>query len=690
MTTSPTTGRRPFGRVALAGFLLALAGLTAGPWGAAADKEPALPPPLAADLKLVPPDALFFATMRVGDLKKAPLADKALDLLRLNDERAVREALKLLLLPPEAIERATVVLPAAGKDFAPEPVLIVRTAKAYDREKLLRAFSPDAKETKFRRRTYHVRSGKGGPREGALHLLDERTFLHGSVGTLGALLGRREGKADENKGPLAAARRLAGKHHVVAAVQPNAMLALWMLEAGGPPRDVDKKVESKPIEKFEKKDFDKLKQLEEERRLKEELERKRREEKKGAFGAVPLARVAFADGLSPVLFVDEAPSAEALPLDNLRPQEALALLPFMPLIRARSAVLTLDVGPEVKIGVRVHCRSAADAEDAETSLRSTLYVGRELLAGGLRETRIDLKGKSALADVFRRVEGSIRSAAVERDKAMVRATLTCKIAAPTLAKAVAEVEHAMIYGRSANNLKQIGIALLNLHDSYGALPAAAICDVTGKPLLSWRVAILPYIEQDNLYRQFNFAEPWDGPTNKKLLARMPRIYAPPPGVKTKQPHSTFYQALVGKEAGFLPGGPAAFVSPQPRPSMGRRMLEITDGTSNTLSVVEAGEAVPWTKPDDLPYDPKGPLPKLGGAFPEGFHAALFDGSVRFIKKGIDEKTLRALITPAGGEVIDWKKVPQVRPVNAGPAPVGPPPVKRPLPGPEELPPPKKS
>ncbi len=615
MTTHSTTRRWPLGPLALgAGILLALAGLTTVPGGTAADKEPALPVPLPADLKLVPPDAIFFVTVRLGDLKK-PLADKALNLFSADEGRNVREGLKRLLLPPEAIERATVVLPAPGKEFAPQAVLIVRTAKAYDKEKLLRAFSASATETKYRRRTYHVRSGKRGPAEAALYLLDERTFLHGPVGMLGALLGRREGKAEEDKGPLAAARRLtAGKHHVVAAVRPDVLVSTW---------------------------------------------------------------------LSPVLFAGEAPQPNALRLDRMRPGEALPLLPFMPLIRASAAVFTLDAGPELKVGVRVHCRSAEDAEDAETSLRSTLYVVRELLGAWMREVGIDLKGKGAMADVLRGVEGPLRGAVVERDKATVRVALSCKIGPATLTRAFAEVEHLANDVRSANNLKQIALALMNAHDTYNAFPAAAICDAKGKPLLSWRVAILPFIEEDDLYKRFNFAEAWDSPTNKKLLARMPRTYAPPPGVKTKQPHSTFYRIFVGKEAGFLPGERATFVSPQPRPSQGRRIREITDGASNTLAVVEAGEAVPWTKPDDLPYDPKGPLPKLGGAFREGFHAAFFDGSVRYIKNGVDEKTLRALITPAGNEVIDWKKVPLVRPVvGASPR------IELPRPAPGELPPKK--
>ena len=113
--------------------------------------------------------------------------------------------------------------------------------------------------------------------------------------------------------------------------------------------------------------------------------------------------------------------------------------------------------------------------------------------------------------------------------------------------------------------------------------------------------------------------------------------------KTKEPYSTFYQVFIGKGALFE----------------GKRALSLTDvpdGTSNTLMVVESAEAVPWTKPSDLPYDPAKPLPKLGGLFDDGFNAVFADGHVQFIKKTTKEKVIRALITRNGGEVIDEKDI----------------------------------
>ena len=122
--------------------------------------------------------------------------------------------------------------------------------------------------------------------------------------------------------------------------------------------------------------------------------------------------------------------------------------------------------------------------------------------------------------------------------------------------------------------------------------------------------------------------------NKKLIAQMPKVYAPI-RVKAKE-GETFYQVFTGKNALF--GGKAA------------TLPGITDGTSNTGMIFEAGEPVIWTKPADLAFDEEKPLPKLGGLFDGEFHVCLGDGSVTRIKKGADEKELKRLIMPADGNV----------------------------------------
>jgi hypothetical protein len=193
--------------------------------------------------------------------------------------------------------------------------------------------------------------------------------------------------------------------------------------------------------------------------------------------------------------------------------------------------------------------------------------------------------------------------------------------------------------RSSNNLRQLVLALHNYNDTHKAFPAQANFDRQGKPLLSWRVHILPYIEQEALYKEFHLDEPWDSEHNKKLIARMPAVYRSPlsRGVGAAK---TTYLAPVGAQTMFT-GGPK-----------GLTIADVTDGTSNTIFLIEADDdhAVIWTKPEDLKYDPKQASAGLRNS--EGtFQAAFVDGSVHLLPATIDAKTLQALFTRNGGEVV---------------------------------------
>lgn len=200
-----------------------------------------------------------------------------------------------------------------------------------------------------------------------------------------------------------------------------------------------------------------------------------------------------------------------------------------------------------------------------------------------------------------------------------------------------------------NNEKQILLAFHNFHDTMRRFPASAIRDQQGKPLLSWRVAILPYIEQQSLYDQFHLDEPWDSPHNKALIAQMPNIYlcpSEPPELRTRG--LTTYQVIVSPGALFEdrvedrpPGFPGDY---------GMRMADVTDGTSNTIALAESSQPVPWSKPDDPLANPNGP-PSFGSKHPGGFNAGFADGSVKFIKDSINPQTLQALTTRNGGEVV---------------------------------------
>ena len=164
----------------------------------------------------------------------------------------------------------------------------------------------------------------------------------------------------------------------------------------------------------------------------------------------------------------------------------------------------------------------------------------------------------------------------------------------------------------------------------------------GRPLHSWRVLLLPYIEQEGLYKQFRLDEPWDSPHNLTLLPKMPGAYAPPGKAGLVPAHHTVCHVFVGKGAAFE--GKEGLRVPEDFP----------DGSFNTFLVVEAGEPVPWTKPEDLPFDPDGPLPALRRLFKGGFRAGLADGSRWWFGSDTSETALRRWIRRDDGDIgTDW-------------------------------------
>ena len=206
-----------------------------------------------------------------------------------------------------------------------------------------------------------------------------------------------------------------------------------------------------------------------------------------------------------------------------------------------------------------------------------------------------------------------------------------------LLPAVQSAREAARRSQCKNNLKQIGLALHNYHSVHKRFPPPVIIGPDGKTPHSWRVAILPYVEQKHLYDAYRQDEPWDSENNLKILKQMPPVFRHPnePAGST----TSCYFALTGKNTGFGEG------------SDGVRIRDIIDGTSNTLLVVEARHEIPWSKPADIPYEADKPLPKLGGFNPGIWLGALADGSVRTFAEAIEEKTVRALISRDGREVI---------------------------------------
>lgn len=221
-----------------------------------------------------------------------------------------------------------------------------------------------------------------------------------------------------------------------------------------------------------------------------------------------------------------------------------------------------------------------------------------------------------------------------------------------------------------NNLKQLSIALENYHHKHGSYPPAYISDAQGKPIHSWRVLLLPFMEEGELYRDYNFDEPWDGPNNRKLWDRMPAVYG--------CPGREWLRSIVGDRLDSMPANAASYFAivdettawPGARPL---KMAEITDDPSQTMLLIEhSGMAAPWTAPVDLTLEqalalfktskPSGHIHVSDGFFTAGSHRSYSqgvyaDGHVKITRSEMPPKVARALFTIGGSEDLNqWSDV----------------------------------
>lgn len=226
-----------------------------------------------------------------------------------------------------------------------------------------------------------------------------------------------------------------------------------------------------------------------------------------------------------------------------------------------------------------------------------------------------------------------------------------------LAKEVAAAMKVPERVESARNLRRIGAALRAYHDAHDCFPRAAHTSPDGRPLLSWRVLILPHLGPDEaaLFKEFNLDEPWNGQHNRLLLSRMPKVYAPP-GSSAKvaaleaemmrdrdRPAEslTFYKVFTGPGTVFDPGRRVS-------------LNDVRDAPRFTFLVVEAGVPSPWSAPEDLPYQPDKPAPRLGFLDHSFFLTVDCDGGVMFYNSPptLPDKALWAYVTIAAGDGVD--------------------------------------
>jgi len=221
------------------------------------------------------------------------------------------------------------------------------------------------------------------------------------------------------------------------------------------------------------------------------------------------------------------------------------------------------------------------------------------------------------------------------------AALCCLCAVPALL--LPAVQESARATACTINMRQITLAIQNYHDIYQAMPTAIVADESGRPLHSWRVLILPFIEQNRLYDQIRFDEPWDSDHNSQFANQCPHPYRCPSD--PSNPSDCNYRVVMGKNNPW-------------RTNDSVSIQNITDGTSNTIAVVEVADFQSnWMEPkelqmDSIPMAVNSPSGGIGSHHPSSAFVGMFDGSVHRLTNNIDPETLKHLLEHSDGQVID--------------------------------------
>lgn len=355
----------------------------------------------------------------------------------------------------------------------------------------------------------------------------------------------------------------------------------------------------------------------------------------------------LADGIAAIEKHTALVAADFAPLRNYFDNRELfpEMKPFSTLIQAERGLITFDFGTTISASAKLTFFDVETAKKAEPQSAALANYATELLKDFRKLPGGDEETKAIVVPIIDFALAAFDKPKIARDGKTLDVTLSREIDAPVKKAIGAFPTWAAVASermKTMNNLKQLGIAMHNYHDAIGHFPQD-IVDQNGKPILSWRVQLLPYVEQAPLANQIDRTKPWNDPANKKFLEEMPEVFQIV-GRATNAKGQTYFQSLTAPK--LLNEGNPLLV-----PGHQQKIERITDGSSNTLMIVEGEIAVNWMEPGDITYDPK-KMPKLGNPKTGKMAAGFADGSVRwFDLKKLGEKKLHALITVDSGEVV---------------------------------------
>ena len=292
---------------------------------------------------------------------------------------------------------------------------------------------------------------------------------------------------------------------------------------------------------------------------------------------------------------------------------------MLPLQNVSTASVAIDIESDPMAVVTVSGKDEASTQTLETTLNGLLTIVK-----GQGQQAVATAPTAEVGKVLKEILDSLQ---FTRDGE----TLTMNIPKPegfgdALMNSIVEARAAAKRVQKKNNLRQVALGLHNFHSAYRLFPY--VNPRTKEPDgFSWRVRILPFIEEQFLWESLDLDKGVKEAPNAQFADQMPKIFG---------------------NGGKISGIGAVVHKPMPK-----SFADITDGTSNTIAFIEAPTNAPWMEqPAGFTVDE---AIKLVDALPDGgsLNVCMYDGSVRELPKTIDKDTLRALLTHNGGERVDF-------------------------------------
>lgn len=311
-----------------------------------------------------------------------------------------------------------------------------------------------------------------------------------------------------------------------------------------------------------------------------------------------------------------------------------ASIPLDPksLAEVKFAVANVELGATTRMQLNGYCQNPSKTRQVKLFCDQ----GLELLWQALNVQKADINS-SRTAYLFAALSNLLKSAKVTANGNVVQITTSTLWDFDNIKPVLDETYFAAKRTEAASNLRQIAIGFHNFHAANNGLPNSVYVSEYGKKY-SWRIAILPYIGEQEIYDQYRFNEEWNSPHNTRVTSRMPDFFRS--DMDDTQTTSSSWYMLTGPKGAL-----------DTESSWHIQDLSNRDGTSKTIIAVEAKQNIHWAHPVDIALAPEDKIPSFGGYHKGGFNAMFADASIQFVDENTSPEVVWKLFTADGGESI---------------------------------------